>query len=221
MQRDWLVHRIADPVIRDALKDYASGRLLDIGCGERPYEADARRYVTEQVGLDHPGTQHTGCGVDVWAEADALPFEDASFDTVLCIAVLEHLPEPARAISEAYRVLKKEGCAIYLVPLFWHLHEEPHDFYRFTKHGLRYLFEKSGFELVELRALSGFVVTFAQELVYYLWKLRRGGRRNPLWWMIPPLAAALQGIALGLNRFDPSEEFTWMYLVVARKTVMP
>jgi hypothetical protein len=102
--------------------------------------------------------------------------------------------------------------------LFWHLHEEPRDFYRYTKYGLKYLFEKNGFEIVELKPLSGFWVTFGQELVYYLYRFRKGGRLNPLWWIIPVLGIFIQGICYLLNKIDHSEEFTWMYLLVARKT---
>ncbi|MBA7698825.1 hypothetical protein ES703_107507 [subsurface metagenome] len=103
------------------------------------------------------------------------------------------------------------------MPLFWHLHEEPRDFYRYTKYGLRYLFEKNGFEIIELKPLSGFWVTFGQELVYYLWRFRKGGKINPFWWIIPPIGVLIQGISYLLNKIDHPEQFTWAYLVVVRK----
>jgi SAM-dependent methyltransferase len=84
--------------------------------------------------------------------------------------VLEHLEEPEAAIRECHRVLRPGGTAIYTVPFIWHLHEEPRDFFRYSKYGLRYLFEKVGFEIVELRALSGFWVTFGQLFVYNLYR---------------------------------------------------
>jgi SAM-dependent methyltransferase len=136
---------------------------------------------------------------------------------VLCTDVLEHLEEPALAISEACRVLRSGGYAIYTVPLFWHIHEEPRDFYRYTTYGLRYLFEKSGFEIIEISALSGFSVTFTQEIVYFLYRYRRGGWINPFWWIIPPLGHVIQLLGYGLNKIERTEMFTCEYIVVARK----
>jgi len=101
--------------------------------------------------------------------------------------------------------------------LFWHLHEEPRDFYRYTEHGLRYLLEKNGYEIAELLPLSGFCVTFGQELVYYLWRFRKGGKINPLWWIVPLFGALIQSVCYALNKVDRSSSFTWMYLVIARK----
>ena len=145
--RNWLVYGIVNRELRRALSVYAKGKLLDIGCGDKPYQGMAAPYVQEHIGLDHPGTLHDASRAELIGGAYDIPLDDDSVDTVLCTAVLEHLEEPEKALREAYRVLKEGGYAIYTVPLFWHLHEEPRDFYRFTKYGLRYLFEKSGFRL--------------------------------------------------------------------------
>ena len=119
-------------------------------------------------------------------------------------------------MKEADRVLKKGGYAIYTVPLFWHLHEEPRDFYRYTKYGFKYLFEKNGFGIAELRALSGFWVTSGQEFVYYLWRFRKGGQLNSLWWIIPAKGAFIQGMSYLLDNIDHPQGFTWMDLVVGK-----
>ncbi|MCK4892266.1 MAG: hypothetical protein KAS78_06380, partial [Candidatus Pacebacteria bacterium] len=88
---------------------------------------------------------------------------------------------------------------------------------RYTKYGLRYLFEKNNFEIIELKPLSGFCVTFGQELVYYIWRFRKGGKVNPLWWIIPIVGMFIQIICYLLNKIDHSERFTWAYLVVVKK----
>jgi len=105
--------------------------------------------------------------------------------------------------------------AIYSVPFIWHIHEEPRDFYRFSKYGLQYLFEKVGFEVLELKALSGFWVTFGQLLVYNIYRLNR----DPLRWLriIDAVGLLLQAIAYGLDKLDKTEQWTWMYMVVVRK----
>ena len=216
-RKNWLVYKIADKVLNVAIQKYSKGKLLDIGCGEKPYKNMVKPYVTEYIGLDYENTLHDKSKIDLFGTAYNIPIENGYFDTVLCTAVLEHLEEPNKAIKEAHRILKSGGYAIYSVPLFWHLHEEPRDFYRYTKYGLRYLFEKNGFEIVELKPLSGFWVTFGQELVYYLYRFRKGGRLNPLWWVIPVIGMFIQGICYLLNKIDRSEEFTWMYLLVGRK----
>jgi SAM-dependent methyltransferase len=144
-----------------------------------------------------------------------IPSEPDSFDGALCTAVLEHLEEPEKAIRECHRVLKPGGIAIYSVPFIWHLHEEPRDFFRFSKYGLRYLFEKVGFELIEMRPLSGFFTTFGTLLSYYVCRLNRG----PLRWLrlIDLTCLSIQGSAWLLDRISRDERYTWMYVLVARK----
>jgi SAM-dependent methyltransferase len=171
--------------------------------------------VTEHVGVDHPDSPHSRDDVDLSGTAYAIPVADSSFDTALCTAVLEHLEEPELALRECHRVLRPNGVAIYSVPFIWHLHETPRDFFRFSKYGLEYLFRKTGFEVVEMRALSGFWVTFGQMLVYYLYRFNSG----PLRWLriIDAAGLAIQGLAYLFDRIDRAEQWTWMYLVVARK----
>jgi len=215
--RNWLVHKIANEALANAFSKYARGLLADIGCGDKPYREMLKPNVTQHVGIDHADTLHDKASIDLLGTAYAIPVADEYFDTAICTAVLEHLEEPDKAIKETRRVLKQGGYAIYGVPFFWHLHEEPRDFFRYTKYGLRFLFEKNGFEIIELNALSGFWVTFGQELVYYLWNCRGSRRLNPLWWIIPFVGMIIQWICYQLNKGDFSTGFTWAYLVVVRK----
>lgn len=210
----WIVQR----ELLEKCKKHASGRLVDIGCGTKPYARLVAPYVTEHVGVEHESTLHSKKNVDLVGTAYAIPAPDASFDSALCTAVLEHLEEPEQALRECYRVLKTGGVAIYSVPFIWHLHEEPRDFYRFSKYGLDYLFKKVGFEVVEIKALSGFWVTFGQLFVYNLYRLNRG----PLRWfrIIDVLGLFVQGMSFVLDSLDRTERWTWMYLVVARKNVV-
>lgn len=215
--KNWLVKNIVYSEIRKFATKYAHGILLDIGCGEKPYESEFTPYITEYIGLDHENTMHNRSKVDIFATAYNTTIPDNYVDTILNTSVIEHLEEPCEAINEMNRIIKPGGCVILTGQFFWHLHEEPRDFYRYSKYGLKYLFEKNGFEIVELKPLSGFWVTFGQELVYYLYRFRIGGKLNPFWWIIPVIGTFIQGICYLLNKIDHSEEFTVSYLLVARK----
>jgi ubiquinone/menaquinone biosynthesis C-methylase UbiE len=197
----------------------AHGRLIDIGCGEKPYSQMFRPYITEHVGVDHEGSLHDLSHADLVGTAYALPVSDETFDTALCSSVLEHLEEPEQALRECYRVLRPGGAAIYTIPHIWHLHEEPRDFYRFTKYGIRYLFEKAGFESVDVVPLSGFWVTWGTMLAYYVDRLNRGWLRRLR--VVDAATLAIQGVALAMERADRPERWTWAYLVVARRPGAP
>ena len=213
--KNWLVYKLHDAALLNVVKLWARGSLIDIGCGEKPYQELFAPFVDKHIGIDHEDTFHDKSNIDLIGSAYEIPAQDSSFDSAVCTAVLEHLEEPELALRECHRILKPGGCAIYSVPFIWHLHEEPRDFFRFSKYGLRYLFEKVGFEIVELEALSGFWATFGQLLVYNLYRLNRG----PLRWfrIIDAVGLLVQGISFLLDKVDKTEQWTWMYLVVARK----
>jgi ubiquinone/menaquinone biosynthesis C-methylase UbiE len=142
----WIVQK---NLVETSKKYLNNSRLVDIGCGTKPYKTLLASYVTEHIGVDHQESLHDLSNADLLGTAYKIPVSDSSFDSALCTAVLEHLEEPEQALRECYRVLKLGGIAIYSVPFIWHLHEEPRDFYRFSKYGLKYLFEKTGFEIIE------------------------------------------------------------------------
>ena len=209
----WLVMRKAGVQIEAAAANHFHGTLLDIGCGEKWKSDLIGRYVEHYVGVDHADTQHDRSAVDRVGSAYALPAEDEEFDCVLCTAVLEHLEEPETALREAWRVLKPGGIAVYTAPMIWHLHEEPRDFFRYTQYGLQHLFSKAGYELIEIKAISGFWVTFGSEFNYYLNSFH--------WRFMRPLIAlwtALNNMLfLFLEKLHRNTKWTWMHLVIARK----
>jgi SAM-dependent methyltransferase len=126
------------------------GRLLDVGCGEKPYESIFRPYVNEYIGVElqetfsatHASTRSSK--PDVFYDGKLLPFESQTFDTVISVQVLEHTPHPQDLVNEMARVVKSGGLVIVSAPFSFRLHEEPHDYFRYTPHGLRALFEAAG-----------------------------------------------------------------------------
>lgn len=131
------------------------GIVLDVGCAE----SHPRRYLPEGVryiGLDYysTATDWYGTRPDVFGDAQDLPFADATIDHVLLLDVVEHLPEPELCFSELCRVLKPNGSVTLQVPYMYPLHDEPLDFHRWTRHGLRRAADKHGFAIAEEVAIG-------------------------------------------------------------------
>jgi SAM-dependent methyltransferase len=180
------------------------GRVLDIGCGLQPYRPMLDASTTEYVGVDR---KHELSNPTVVGSAEALPFEDESFDVVLSTQVLEHLPDPRRALGEAVRVLKKGGRLILTVPGVWPTHEAPYDFWRFTRHGLIRLLDDHGIAFGELQALGGLWATVGQMANL---ELSRHG-------LLGELIPLVNIIARGLDRMSPGEDLVMNWFVDGTK----
>ncbi|HRN69776.1 MAG TPA: class I SAM-dependent methyltransferase [Candidatus Woesebacteria bacterium] len=142
-------------------RKYAKGKLLDVGCGSKPYRILFEDVVTEYVGLD----KNTG---DIRGSALCMPIKDNTYNTVLSTQVLEHVSDPQQMMNEIYRVLKKDGHAILTLPLFWCLHEEPHDYFRYTKYGLKQLAKNSNLKVVYIKDRGNWAVTMGQLISIFL-----------------------------------------------------
>ena len=147
---------IVAPYYDRAIRDHAHGRLLDMGCGYVPLYDAYRDLVSENICIDWQNTAHVNPYLDQIVDlTGALPFERASFDTVLLTDVLEHIPEPASLMCEIARILRPNGKLILGVPFFYWLHEVPHDYYRYTEFALRRFCELSGLRVVEIVPYGG------------------------------------------------------------------
>jgi SAM-dependent methyltransferase len=144
------------PLIRDlnySVKKYATGRVLDIGCGNKPYERMFNTITTEYIGCDI--VQSSQNKVDIICTAFQIPLPDSSFDTVFSTQVIEHVDNHQQLVNEAYRLLKPGGHFIVSGPMYWPLHEEPYDYFRFTKYGFKYILEKAKFSEIEILSNGG------------------------------------------------------------------
>lgn len=144
-----------------------------MGCGTKPHRtwfSDAVEYV----GLD---VTAAGKDVDLVASALDLPFEDRTFNHVFSTQVLEHLPEPSDFFAEIARVLKPGGTAFVSTNQMYPLHEEPNDYYRFTRYGLQHLASKSGLRTVRLLETGNLLTRLCCKLNYMMEALPGAAKR--------------------------------------------
>ncbi len=147
---------VVAPVYQQLLQTHARGRLLDAGCGPAPLYGCYRSLVSETLLCDWPGSAHSSRHVDVACDLNGiLPFESTSFDTVLATDVLEHLPQPEIFVGEVARVLRPGGALLLGAPFLYAVHEEPHDYHRYTRYRLRGLCEGAGMSVERLEPYGG------------------------------------------------------------------
>jgi SAM-dependent methyltransferase len=220
----WLVRRL-DPVearIEAAVRAFAAACppgavVLDAGCGEnrfRPYFT-GRRFVGCDRGVGDSRWDYSR--VDVVGDLHRLAFRPGALDAALSIVTLEHLPRPDDALKELARVLKPGGELLLVVPLLWEVHQAPHDYFRFTRHGIRTLLESAGFEVSRCEPLGGFFVLLARRCVNTLAFFQGSWRWLPFVVLAPWLGLLLPLLLPALDGLDRRKDFTLGYEVRARK----
>ena len=207
--------------IEDAVAALARGlpagaRVLDAGAGEGRYARHFTRHRYCGVDLAVGDTAWDYSRLDAIADLTSLPFRAGAFDAVLNIVTMEHLREPGRALAEMARVAAPGGCLLVAAPHEWEVHQAPHDYFRFTRHGMTYLLENAGWEVREVRAAGGYFRLLARRLLNGL-QFFSGGWR---WLGFIPAAVLLVPPALILpllDFLDGERNFTVGYVCTARK----
>jgi len=178
---------------------YVKGKVLDVGAGECDRYSDffnSTQYIKMDV--------KAGKNIDIVGSVEKIPFDDESFDCVVCTQVFEHLKGPALGAQEIYRVLKTGGNLLLTVPQINELHEEPYDFFRYTKFGVMQIFEGAGFKLVEYSQRGGFFTTISQLTARYFID-RLNLYRRPILGRIFSKCFLLKGkLAIWLDKIDKS-----------------
>jgi len=198
-----------------ALSAHLHGKCIDIGCGDMPFRTLIEKHVSQYDSVD---IEKRSPDVTYLADIQDMHIIDSdSYDSALCLEVLEHVPNPFHAISEIHRILKKDASLVCSVPHLSRLHEEPHDYYRYTKHGIKYLFETSGFHVVSIQPAGGIFCFLGHQLsTMFLLPV----------WHIPILKNLVWGINKWLivkpcyacdKLFDKNKIFASGYTCVVRK----
>jgi len=206
-------------------------KVLDVGAGPCRYRSlfDHCDYQTQDF-CQYEGRKRNGVKIDKWAYGQIdyvspitnIPVEDESFDAVLCTEVLEHVPEPIRALKEINRALRTGGMLYLSAPLGSGLHQQPYHYYGgYTPHFYRRFLPAGGFEVESVTPNGGFYRHLLQELhraASLIQKQRHYSRLHPAYWLLRlGFARCLPRWLAKLDDENLIEDFTIGYHVEARK----
>jgi len=196
---------------------YARGKLLDLGCGKVPLYETYSSYIDDCVCVDWQNSLHGNDHLDLHIDLNgAIPLADANFDTIVLSDVLEHIRKPENLWREMHRLLKPNGYLLISVPFYYWLHEQPHDYFRYTKHALRSMAEDVGLEIVVLESMGGVpeIMTDIFAKTVYTVPVIGNGCAILSQWMVGKFVKTCLGYQLS---HGTSRNFPLGYFVVCRK----
>lgn len=178
-----------------------NGRILDVGAGQSPWQAwlpTTAVYQGIDVGhADEFGMEVARSGI-IYYDGTTMPIEDGTYDSVLCIEVLEHSESPQLLLSEMARILRPGGRLILTVPWSARLHHLPYDYHRFTRMRLLKLLEEQGFASILIRERGNDIAVIANKLTVLTIRLLRAPLHEPwsfIWtWPLGVFCAAFSAL---------------------------
>lgn len=187
-------------------------RVLDAGAGEARHAEyfSGDRYVAFDLAVGDAEWDYSK--LDAVGDLAALPFRDGAFAAALNIVTLEHVAEPKQVLREIARVLSPGGRLLLIVPHEWEVHQSPHDYFRYTRHGVAYLANQAGLQVERCEAVGGYFRLMSRRWL-------NGLQFFP--GLLFPLAAMLIApLALVLPLFDGLDtrrDFTLGYVALLKK----
>ena len=205
--------QIEDAVAQFAASLPSGASLLDAGAGEGDYKHyfSAQRYCGLDLGIGD--TRWNYAQLDVIGDLCALPFRDASFDACVNVVTLEHVNDPALVLREIARALRPGGRLLLIVPFEWEEHQQPYDYFRFTRFSLEYLLQQAGMEAREIRPVGGFFRMLSRRMFAALQFFPGPLIFIAAIFFVPP--ALLLPL---LDPLDRRQDFTLGYICSARKS---
>ena len=146
------------------------GKVLDVGCGIKPYEKIFK--TTRYIGLeiDTPLNRRYK-KADYFYDGITFPFEDETFDSVVSFQVFEHVFNPSEFLKEVHRVLRMNGYLLISVPFVWDEHEQPYDYGRYSSYGLKSILDNNGFKIIMKRKSINDIRVIFQLINCYIYKV--------------------------------------------------
>ena len=215
---NWLAHHKLIRALERG-RVHARGELLDVGCGAMPFAGLFDGRVTRYWGTDLHGSPDLGdARLDAYSRAQALPFRDGAFDTVLALAMFTYVPEPQEMLREVRRVLRPGGVVLLECLQMGPLYPLHLDYYRFTRHGADHQLRAAGLEPVEFIPIGGLWARVGLSLITPLNRINRGPTRVLTELPVRALYVGIQLACEALDRIfhDPGEVLS--HLVVARRS---
>ena len=196
-----------------AAQELGSYRLLDVGCGVRPYYPFFRPHASEYVGVDIENP-----AADLEGSVEALPVADDAFDVVLCTQVLEHVGDPDLAVRELYRVTARGGRVLASTHGVQVYHPSPDDYWRWTHSGLARLFERNGaWKGVSVSPVGGAATCLGAVSAIYADLLFRKARLTPIArasvWTLNSLGSLVDRAVPALRLAGPGSLFLNFHVV--------
>lgn len=186
-----------------------AGRVLNVGAGGEIAEELARSGV-RAAAIDVDPARRP----DIVGDVETLQgIGDDTVDAVFCLEVLEHVRRPEAAAAAIRRVLRPGGLLVGSTPFLLGIHDQPHDYYRYTSHGLRHLF--GAMEMLDLRERNGYFAAAAVLLTRRFAIGTAAERRRAA--LLSPILLPLAFVLEALDRVLPGKDGTTGYFFVFRK----
>lgn len=188
---------------------HVKGVTLDYGCGGQPYREWIESRASRYIGADVAAAADVSLDVEI-VPGQPLALADGSIQTIFATQTLEHVYDIETYLKDCLRLLCVDGSLILSVPMQWRHHEEPFDFWRFTRYGIERKLTDIGFVIEEMVPCGGVYSLLAQ---IYLNHLAARSRLRPYYTRI------VNRIALWLDRRASDYEDTLLWMCIAKKSV--
>jgi SAM-dependent methyltransferase len=186
--------------------------LIDFGCGDMPYRSVIEPMTGKYIGVDLEINAKADHFIDFDSKT-TLP--DNYCDIILSNQVLEHVDSPHSYLSEALRILKPGGSAIFTTHGYWYYHPTPYDYWRWTSAGLKKTIEAEGFQIKSFYGIMGLAASgiqlFQDAILLKMPKI-----------LVPPFAFIMQSFIRLFDKIHSQQQRdrdASLYVVVAQKPI--
>lgn len=205
--------------VRDAASELEAGSsIIDVGAGELKYRTEFAgcHYVSNDLCVGDDNWDYAD--IDIVSSAYAIPVETGKFDAILCIQVFEHLDAPEDALREFSRILRPGGRIYLSAPLLAGEHQQPYDFFRYTRYGYAKLAERHEFKIISIEPHGGAVIVLETMAWAMLWEMlpfrRQSVMRYLIYVLLYPVKLTTGVLALLIDQLDRKKAMTINYNVI-------
>jgi ubiquinone/menaquinone biosynthesis C-methylase UbiE len=192
----WLLEKEMDAATRNILAVCVKKKShwLDVGCGLKPFASSFDHAYYTGIDIEVSGRSSDIKKPDKFFDGINIPYEDSSFDGLLCTQVLEHVENIDLLLAECNRVIKIGGSFVISVPFLYREHEQPYDFRRFTSYGLMLAMTRNGFQVSSCLKCLTAIETIAT--IFGVYVSNNVGNKNKLAYILSGLFIIFPALVL-------------------------